>query len=195
MSRAILVKTLPATETLVAKYVISYEMKKDIIMPMGAAWIQSQDRNDPTSKCPVQQVAEYAMKEWGLDKLLETQQLQVSQLPPRINAYGKVFDSVVTMTDIPKNLGVEINRELVLSTAHVTEETRKDFELSEKVTGIEPYKYGYRIWVDITEVNGKSTNDYPELANLLVMAKGLNCKWLVLDMDAEPVKGLKQFEW
>ena len=37
--------------------------------------------------------------------------------------------------------------------------------------------------------------DYPNLIKLLQIAKAHNCKWLVLDCDAEETQGLPKFDW
>ena len=84
---------------------------------------------------------------------------------------------------------LEINKELVLSTAHIREVTAKALEQSSAGISCDVYEYGFRIHVS------KYVTPYEELNYLLNLAKSHECKWLVLDQDAETYFTLPQYEW
>ena len=90
----------------------------------------------------------------------------------------------------------EINKELVLSTAHMPEWLTKEFDEYETEEGslleisFDPLPYGYRVYT------GYDTFDYPkELIAPIKLALSLGCKWLVFDSDGPVVEGLQQWEW
>jgi len=114
MSRCILVKVLPATETLAGKYVATYELKKDFILSHHSDLL---DFAEGAEEIPVQ-VARLAIAEWDLGKLLERNSLQASALPPRMNNYGKIFDSVVTFVPF-------ISPSEIKSKVDLSQETRR----------------------------------------------------------------------
>ena len=87
---------------------------------------------------------------------------------------------------------IEINKEMVLSTYHVTaNEINSGVETSD-----DEYSNRYlvkRVIEDLEESTIEA--DYPNLIKLLQIAKAHNCKWLVLDCDAEETQGLPKFDW
>ena len=87
-------------------------------------------------------------------------------------------------------MNLEINKELVLSTAHIPEETANDLRNCLVAKNIEEYEYGSRVWVDAS-----IPVKHKELIALVKLAKDHDCKWLVLDCDAEVIQELPQFEW
>lgn len=97
----------------------------------------------------------------------------------------------------------EINRELVLSTAHIPESDASTFDSTKNNDDLEMtywwmaiQVFGYRINIcdDICEevtCSGRSA----ALLGLVQLARKLKCKWLVLDPDGEVRDDLPQFEW
>lgn len=91
-----------------------------------------------------------------------------------------------------QNYDIEINKEMVLSTCHVTE--------NEINAGIETSSDDFcnRYCVSILLEDAKECEyekAYPNLLTLLKIAKAHNCKWLVLDCDGDEVEGLPTFNW
>lgn len=95
----------------------------------------------------------------------------------------------------------EINRELVLSTAHIPWSDAEVFDKAEKAEDPDYWwvdfpVFGYRILIcdDITQeilINGRSV----ALLQLTQLARKLKCKWLVLDPDGEVRDDLPKFDW
>lgn len=99
------------------------------------------------------------------------------------------------------NLTLEINKELVLSTCHVSEKvcnkTIKEL-LDNSVICAFDTGYGWRILLpepqDLEYL--KTDEDFPtDLYNLLVLAYSHDCKWLVLDCDGPTYDLLAKYEW
>jgi hypothetical protein len=99
-------------------------------------------------------------------------------------------------------MAYEINKELVLSTAHIR---REDSDILESgVDFIDGFEYGWRLWVGVLEhypdPGGmekfrQTTRLSSEVWNLLVLARTLDCRWLVLDCDGPVEKNLPEFDW
>lgn len=87
---------------------------------------------------------------------------------------------------------IEINKEMVLSTYHVTAN-----EINSGVeTSADEYSNRYLVEGVIEDLEESTIEaDYPNLIKLLQIAKAHNCKWLVLDCDAEETQGLPKFDW
>ena len=97
----------------------------------------------------------------------------------------------------------EINRELVLSTAHIPEIMAKLFDRWDhgSVPGApcnfsyDSYDYGWRIYVPKAIDAGDDT-EYPlGLRRLVALARRLRCKWLVLDCDGNKHDHLPIYDW
>lgn len=115
-------------------------------------------------------------------------------------------------------MNIEINREMVLSTAHLPEQlaramdrvgldgllayqqlsqgesyaTKEEREVLREVL-FDPVQFGYRVYVsDDRSCWGSLPNPFPQLFEL-ALANG--CKWLVFDCDGPVVDGLPQWEW
>jgi len=93
----------------------------------------------------------------------------------------------------------EINKELVLSTGHITEQTSTDLEYHYKSDSkinliVVSYEHGHRILT--TDEGLKLCEGTPcELMPLIRLANRLECKWLVLDQDGPIMEDLKVFDW
>lgn len=88
----------------------------------------------------------------------------------------------------------EFNKELVLSTSHVTE-----FECNNTVfINYSSDEHNARFHVNNTlgDIRDYGVADhYSNLNRLLELAKWCDCKWLVLDGDGDVSPELKTFEW
>ena len=97
----------------------------------------------------------------------------------------------------------EINRELVLSTAHIPKHDAEVFDAikkSEKLQvshwWVEPQLFGYRVLVnDDTLAEVRGTGHSLALYTLMQLAYSRGCKWLVLDPDGIVHDELPQFDW
>ncbi|CAH9013936.1 conserved hypothetical protein [Vibrio phage 424E50-1] len=91
---------------------------------------------------------------------------------------------------------IEINKEMVLSTCHVKEETLNTFVIVNNV-GHSSDAYATRFLVShaLSYFKFEGVDLPKELLNLLQIAKAHNCKWLVLDCDGTMVEGLPTFDW
>lgn len=93
----------------------------------------------------------------------------------------------------------EINKELVLSTAHVKESTLNGCFNEDYIKQYDysTDEYGVRLHVSMSLSDFEDSGiPFPsELVNLLKIAKENDCKWLVLDCDGDEVEGLPTFDW
>lgn len=86
---------------------------------------------------------------------------------------------------------LEINKELVLSTCHVREgelSLTDDFNCSKD-------ECLSRYHVESMIINVEEYSTCNNLKTLLVLARNLECKWLVLDCDGNSVDFLPKFDW
>ena len=89
---------------------------------------------------------------------------------------------------------LEINKELVLSTAHVTQAECNNDEFFNYSSD----EFNTRFHAELTlddMVEKDLGNKYPNLSRLLELAKNHDCKWLVLDCDGIVHNSLKVFTW
>ncbi|PCJ39024.1 MAG: hypothetical protein COA71_14650 [SAR86 cluster bacterium] len=95
-------------------------------------------------------------------------------------------------------MNLEINKELVLSTAHISHETslllaNEDW-LDNLVISIYAFEYGWRIYAPYQ--HNTLRNELPnELNKLLELAMEHDCKWLVLDQDGAIHNEFPTFDW
>jgi hypothetical protein len=90
---------------------------------------------------------------------------------------------------------VEINKELVLSTAHAEElevNSNPFFNYSSDEANIRLY---VEVVLENFEDDGSLKELYPNIFKLINLANELNCKWLVLDCDGIISDELPIFEW
>ena len=85
---------------------------------------------------------------------------------------------------------IEINKELVVNISHITEECSEFIEKSGSDYSAD--QSAFRIHT------GMETNlwgSYEELDYLIILAREMECKWLVIDNDGPEVGFLPTFEW
>jgi hypothetical protein len=93
----------------------------------------------------------------------------------------------------------EVNKELVLSTGHISEKTGFDLERSGARHSninlvVNPFEYGYRVLTtndSIDDLEGCPL----DLIELVKLSNSLGCKWLVLDQDGPVMDNLQKFDW
>jgi hypothetical protein len=96
---------------------------------------------------------------------------------------------------------LEINKELVISTAHVRESTFAALcSGNPKYTpyiSFDRYDYGVRIYIELTEMLEPEVSGHIplELFKVMQLAHDKDCKWLVLDQDGDVVPWLNTWEW
>ncbi len=95
-------------------------------------------------------------------------------------------------------LNLEINKELVVSTCHVAEDTLSNNDHGEH--GLFNYsndECNRRFLVShLQMITGEELDKIPaSLYNLLKIAQDADCKWLVLDCDGPVYDNLPKFEW
>jgi hypothetical protein len=92
---------------------------------------------------------------------------------------------------------LEINKELVVSTSHVTKQTM-DWLGGAEVSGYEAFdlpggdkvEYGHLVY---TETDPYSLP--PDLRAMVDLANANECKWLRLDCDGFTVDGFPTYDW
>ena len=94
-------------------------------------------------------------------------------------------------------MNLEINKELVLSTAHIP--GREGLALRDLVAAgtIDDLRDGWRVWTGYTdETVLRPTSKVSTVQKLLFLALGAGCKWLVLDQDGPDYPDeLEVFDW
>ncbi|MFK5892885.1 MAG: hypothetical protein QM504_06665 [Pseudomonadota bacterium] len=95
---------------------------------------------------------------------------------------------------------LEINKEMVFSTAHIT---KRDDEILEHLVlkdgnrNVDKFGYGYRLL--ISKQSFEDGFDYHELSAFVCFLMGIallgGCKWLVLDRDGPVIDSLPVHEW
>jgi len=84
----------------------------------------------------------------------------------------------------------EIHKILVLSTAHITEET-SEWLIEEGYTNDE---YGFWLYCKSDSML-KSPEVPSELKKVLIFAASKDCAYVKLDRDGDTVSGLNTFDW
>lgn len=95
----------------------------------------------------------------------------------------------------------EINKEIVFSTAHITEadnELLADMLISSSEVSGDTFEYGHRVHIP-EDFKNFPTNKKSKLSNnfwyLMELAWSNDCKWLVLDQDGPEHEELTSFDW
>lgn len=94
---------------------------------------------------------------------------------------------------------IEIARLLILSTAHLTEETATKMDEGRDIG--HPYdtvKYGYEMWVptilqEIVDVREKGVPG--EIVNAFLLAFKYDCRYIRFDRDADTTEQLNTYDW
>ena len=89
---------------------------------------------------------------------------------------------------------LEINKELVVSTAHVPESTAKLLRYDDCPFAVYITEYSWRIHVSEGALVHE-WDDHPEMKSLGKLAQENGCKWLVLDQDGDIYDELPSFNW
>ena len=87
---------------------------------------------------------------------------------------------------------LEINKELVVSSAHIDLKAYNDLT-SDKITNYSNDEIYWRVHVDGSLDGGESLPT--SIHNLLLLAKDLECKWLVIDSDGLEIEYLPTYDW
>jgi len=88
----------------------------------------------------------------------------------------------------------EIQKVLVLSTCHITEDTDELLREGKVPNLVIPYEEGYFLWAP--SLASELSDDIPgELKFLLGYARGCTCQWLRLDCDGPERDDLAKWEW
>lgn len=99
----------------------------------------------------------------------------------------------------------EINREIVVSTAHISEDINRalDWPSNPPLEGhvtVYAYEYGHRILITDDDrdhvLSGKNFNSgFKELDILVKLAVDNGCRWILLDRDGPEIPGMEKFDW
>ena len=92
---------------------------------------------------------------------------------------------------------LEIVKLLVVSTAHLSEETVKAIEdiTSDKNVLWDPSFTRDQGWVFCVDMAGKYEKAPADLQDMIAFAHGQGCDWLMFDCDANVVDELKTYDW
>lgn len=91
---------------------------------------------------------------------------------------------------------MDIEKVVVLSTAHVSEDTATKLDNNRLKITVINMKYGWFIPVDEYNLTQSKNDGFPtELHNLMHMAKDMDCQWLHLDSAGNTVSWLPTYDW
>lgn len=101
----------------------------------------------------------------------------------------RIASVTAELTGDLSGIELEINRELVLSTAHLPKYLAEAMDKSEELGfAYDKGECHYRIHVP--------SGEFPdEMVRPVFTAKAVACKWLVYDCDGPIVPGLQKWEW
>lgn len=109
------------------------------------------------------------------------------------------------LRELEASKGLETPRMLVLSTAHITEETSECLDnsaiSSEQRVPLHFAKGEYGFLIPIIPFEPGDVEDrerweaYPDLAAIRAVAEAAGCSWIMLDRDADTVDGLSTYDW
>lgn len=88
----------------------------------------------------------------------------------------------------------EVNKEIVFSTAHITEDTVAGLLTGDFSLLVTDTEHAWRIYVG-ESVNLDDVGCLNELGDLIKIAKNEGCIWLVLDDSGPVCDNLPVFEW
>jgi hypothetical protein len=91
--------------------------------------------------------------------------------------------------------GLEIERMLVLSTAHVTLETSIEFEDGDVGSHKFVSSYGFGCWVRPSAEDLDYVNAPEDLEVVLKFAQRYDCRWVRFDTDGPRIPGLPLYSW
>lgn len=103
------------------------------------------------------------------------------------------IDALCEHLNAPPDL--EIQRTLVISTAHLTDEDRERFETDDVIGVVRAFEYGWTVHVPDEDAEQDDESMSAEFAACLKLARDNKCVWLTFDRDGEAVAGLPTFEW
>ena len=89
-----------------------------------------------------------------------------------------------------------IERMLVLSTAHITQQTSELLAADAMGELVVYPKNGYGFFVLVPTEESQTVSDCTEdLQACMALAKESGCQWLMLDRDAETIETLPTYDW
>lgn len=93
-------------------------------------------------------------------------------------------------------MSFEVDKVLVVSTAHISEATRDKIheDVIEGIHAVPRDEYGWMIYVTDLEPEERAAAPL-ELVKLLDHARERDCTWLMLDCDGPTAEGFDRFNW
>ncbi len=94
---------------------------------------------------------------------------------------------------------LEIQKTLVLSTAHVTKEVNDYLQDTCGLPGaenliMESFEYGWRIYTG-SEASERVPTRHASLTSCIELARANDCRWLCLDQDGDTTDQLPTYSW
>lgn len=100
----------------------------------------------------------------------------------------------------------QVDRVLVISTGHVSEQTAKWLSAAPSAAPERPpvmyweegrcWRWiGWQVWVPDTREDDSSPAQYADLSAVLDFARDLGCRWVRFDCDADVLPELPKFNW
>lgn len=93
-------------------------------------------------------------------------------------------------TKISKAIKLEINKEVVFSTSHITEATNQILEDNTTLLVVQSTEYNHRVFITDYSLSGLA-----ELDILIKIASDNGCTSLLLDCDGPVYKELDVYDW
>lgn len=87
-----------------------------------------------------------------------------------------------------------ISKMLVVSTAHLTQETADQLSAESLPVASYPNEYGGFVYVPTDPID-REAGLTEDIAAVFKLARALHCEWVKLDRDAPELDGLKIYEW
>lgn len=92
-------------------------------------------------------------------------------------------------------MSYEIESIIVLSTAHITQETAEAFELEHLPFTVWKCEYGFVVSARNFETDQFKPSIPEDLAAVQVLARDNGCRYIMLDRDGPTVEELSTFDW